>query len=54
MLLYGFDENQEFTYAFASDLMSDALALVNEYCEETVLITRLCNAPMHPTQICWM
>ena len=24
--LLGFDENQEFTYAFASDLMSDALA----------------------------
>lgn len=42
--LTGFDENQEFTYAFASDLMSDALALVNEYCEETVLITGLCNA----------
>ena len=42
--LTDFDESQEFTYAFASDLMSDALALVNENCEETVLITGLCNA----------
>ena len=31
-------------YAFASDLMSDALALVRSNCEKTILITGLCNA----------
>lgn len=30
-------------YAFASDLMSDALALVRSNCEKTIFITGLCN-----------
>ena len=30
--------------AFATDLMSDALAMIREYPDETVLITGLCNA----------
>ncbi|MBR2824760.1 MAG: hypothetical protein IKE51_00610 [Solobacterium sp.] len=35
---------KEYTCAFASDLMSDALALIQNSPESTVLITGLCNA----------
>lgn len=38
-------ENEEsLDYAFAGDLMSDALALIRIHCENTLLITGLCNA----------
>lgn len=38
-------ENEEsLDYAFAGDLMSDALALIRNHCENTLLITGLCNA----------
>ena len=36
-------ENYEYNYIFASDLMSDVLAMVTEDSEETVLITGLVN-----------
>ena len=39
-----YDENQEFNYVFASDLMSDVLALVQKDSDQTVLVTGLCNA----------
>lgn len=39
-----YDDNQEFNYVFASDLMSDALALVQKDSDQTVLVTGLCNA----------
>ncbi len=34
----------EINYGFSSDLMSDALALIQQYSEETILITGLCNS----------
>ena len=34
----------EFDYAFATDLMSDALAMIQTSPEDTVLITGLCNS----------
>lgn len=37
-------EEKEIYVAFASDLMSDVLAMVQENPEETLLITGLCNA----------
>lgn len=36
--------DKDYTQAFASDLMSDVLALVQNDSEKTVLITGLCNA----------
>ncbi|MBQ9153651.1 MAG: hypothetical protein IJ130_07545 [Solobacterium sp.] len=36
--------NKEYTAVFATDLMSDALAMIQESPEETVLVTGLCNA----------
>jgi|LAHS01.1.fsa_nt_gb hypothetical protein len=36
-------ENRDFDSAFASDLMSDALAMIRNSPESTVLITGLCN-----------
>jgi hypothetical protein len=36
-------ENRDFNAAFASDLMSDALAMIRNSPESTVLITGLCN-----------
>lgn len=36
-----FETNYE--YAFASDLMSDALVLIEDYGENTVFLTGLCN-----------
>ena len=36
-------ENRDFHAAFASDLMSDALAMIRNSPESTVLITGLCN-----------
>lgn len=36
--------NKDYKAAFASDLMSDALALIQDSPESTVLITGLCNA----------
>lgn len=42
-----FDEQllqKEYPYAFASDLMSDALAMIQNRPESVVLITGLCNA----------
>ena len=38
------DNECEINYGFSSDLMSDALALIQQYSEETVLITGLCNS----------
>ena len=35
--------NREYTSVFATDLMSDALALIQENEESTVLLTGLCN-----------
>ncbi|MFI3283462.1 MAG: hypothetical protein R3Y57_00115 [Erysipelotrichaceae bacterium] len=35
---------KEYQYVFASDLMSDALAMIQEHPETTVLLTGLCNA----------
>ena len=35
---------KDYTAAFASDLVSDALAMIQDYPESTVLITGLCNA----------
>lgn len=35
---------KDYSCAFASDLMSDALALIQDAFEETVLITGLCNS----------
>lgn len=37
-------EETEISVAFASDLMSDVLAMVQENPEETLLVTGLCNA----------
>lgn len=37
------NENRDFDSAFASDLMSDALAMIRNSPESTVLITGLCN-----------
>ncbi|HCY06065.1 MAG: hypothetical protein WBH68_04280 [Erysipelotrichaceae bacterium] len=45
--LYVKDEdfyNVDFNRAFASDLMSDVLALIKKEFEETLLLTGLCNA----------
>lgn len=39
-----FEETAEINYGFSSDLMSDALALIQKYSEETILITGLCNS----------
>ena len=36
--------SKDYRAAFATDLMSDALAMIREYPDETVLITGLCNA----------
>ena len=36
-------ENKEYQFVFASDLMSDVLAMVTETNEETVLVTGLAN-----------
>lgn len=36
--------SKEYSHAFASDLMSDVLAMIQTESEETVLITGLCNA----------
>lgn len=36
-------ENRDFDAAFATDLMSDALAMIRNSPESTVLITGLCN-----------
>lgn len=36
--------DKDYTQAFASDLMSDVLAMVQRDSEKTVLITGLCNA----------
>ena len=36
--------NKDYTAAFASDLMSDALAMIQTVPESTILITGLCNA----------
>lgn len=38
------DESVNLLLGFASDLMSDALALIQEHHEETLLITGLCNS----------
>ncbi len=38
------DENADVEVAFASDLMSDALALIQKNHEKTILITGLCNS----------
>lgn len=38
------DEDCEFQVAFATDLMSDALHLIQQDSEHTLLITGLCNA----------
>lgn len=38
------NEETEISYAFASDLMSDVLAMMQENPEKTLLITGLCNA----------
>lgn len=36
--------NKDYSMAFASDLMSDALAMIQNYPESTILITGLCNS----------
>ena len=36
--------DQEYSYVFAADLMSDALAMVNSDCKQTLLVTGLQNA----------
>lgn len=36
--------NKDYNYVFATDLMSDALARINNSCDTTVLLTGLCNA----------
>lgn len=36
--------NKDYQYVFATDLMSDALAMINNSCDQTVLLTGLCNA----------
>ncbi len=36
--------NKDYNYVFATDLMSDALAMINNSCDKTVLLTGLCNA----------
>ena len=36
--------DKDYSHAFASDLMSDVLAMVQKDSEKTVLITGLCNA----------
>lgn len=38
------DLDADIQYGFASDLMSDVLAMVHVHSEETLLITGLCNA----------
>lgn len=38
------NENTDILYGFSSDLMSDALALIQQHSEETILITGLCNS----------
>ena len=38
------NDDFEIQYAFASDLMSDALAMIHDHCESTILVTGLCNA----------
>lgn len=38
------ENDVEISYGFSSDLMSDALALIQKYSEETILITGLCNS----------
>ena len=37
------NDDMDIEYAFATDLMSDALAMIQDNCEETVLVTGLCN-----------
>lgn len=37
------DDNCEVHSAFASDLMSDALRMIGDQAEETMLVTGLCN-----------
>ena len=44
--LYIYDENildKEYNYIFAADLMSDALAMINNYTDKTILVTGLTN-----------
>lgn len=36
--------NKDYHCVFATDLMSDALAMINKSCDQTVLLTGLCNA----------
>lgn len=36
-------QQKEYSYGFATDLMSDALALVSSYNSETILLTGLAN-----------
>lgn len=36
--------DSEYSYVFAADLMSDALAMVNSDCKQTLLVTGLQNA----------
>ena len=38
------ENDKEINYGFSSDLMSDALALIQKFSEETILITGLCNS----------
>lgn len=35
--------SKDYQYVFATDLMSDALAMINNSCDKTVLLTGLCN-----------
>lgn len=35
--------NKEYKFIFASDLMSDALAMINNNFEKTIVLTGLCN-----------
>ena len=43
-VLVGCEDDMDVIYGFGSDLMSDALARIHDNCEETILITGLCNA----------
>ncbi|MGN1343960.1 MAG: hypothetical protein ACI4U3_05230 [Traorella sp.] len=38
------NDNLDIQFCFATDLMSDALAMIHQNSEETMLITGLCNA----------
>ena len=42
-ILNDFKDDIDYKYAFAGDLMSDALSMIKDYNDQLILVTGLCN-----------